>query len=362
METMDYDDALARIFEHVEKDQIERAVMGCIRVARSTRDYLSAAIFLRELHPGRNELIRALYDDTSHLKEEARKFIWEKSSERWLDTHTLDFALAGDDDVDENDKRNVLKIAIGEIDPELEQWERSIEDMTVPQGMTPFDVAAFTERFTCEKAGMRLRMKALQTIKSRVKARCFNYATQMERQLSSQRRSQGFLDAVQNEVNNFFKARSDDVFQKLQKAVQLSTSTDLEDASLLLTEVRRALKAAADYFFPPITGKVACADGIVRALGQEQYLNRLQEFLAVRLERSTATDLLLAELEHLTAFTRRLNEVASKGVHASATIGESRQGLVGLYFFLFNVCQHLSQKEDIAGEGSPVSPSEPQGP
>ncbi len=301
---MDYDDALARIFEHVEKDQIERAVMGCIRVARSTRDYLSAAIFLRELHPGRNELIRALYDDTSHLKEEARKL----------------------------------------------------------QGMTPFDVAAFTERFTCEKAGMRLRMKALQTIKSRVKARCFNYATQMERQLSSQRRSQGFLDAVQNEVNNFFKARSDDVFQKLQKAVQLSTSTDLEDASLLLTEVRRALKAAADYFFPPITGKVACADGIVRALGQEQYLNRLQEFLAVRLERSTATDLLLAELEHLTAFTRRLNEVASKGVHASATIGESRQGLVGLYFFLFNVCQHLSQKEDIAGEGSPVSPSEPQGP
>jgi hypothetical protein len=27
---------------------------------------------------------------------------------------------------------------------------------------------------------------------------------------------------------------------------------------------------------------------------------------------------------------------------------ESRQGLVGLYFFLFNVCQHLSQDADSA--------------
>jgi hypothetical protein len=35
--------------------------------------------------------------------------------------------------------------------------------------------------------------------------------------------------------------------------------------------------------------------------------------------------------------------MASKGVHASVTLAESKQGLVGLYFFLFNVSQHLSQ-------------------
>ena len=343
---MDYDKALARIHEHLEEDHVEKAVMGCLRVARGAKDYLNAAIFMRELYPDRKEVGRVLFDDVSHLTKEAQKFIWQTSLNRWLEAHTFDFNFPDDEDVDDGDKQNVLKIAVGEIDPELDQWERSIADMTLPAGMDPFDAAAFTDRFTREKAEIRLRMKALQTIKARLKTRCLNYAIEIERQLASQRQSQGFLETVQNEVNNFFKARSDEVFLKLQKAAQLSTSTDPEDASLLLTEVRRALKAVADYFYPPIAGEVTCTDGKQRLLGEEQYMNRLQEFLAARLARSTAKDLLQAELDHLAAFIRRLNEMASKGVHASATMEESKQGLVGLYFFLFNICQHLSRKAE----------------
>lgn len=341
---MDYAGAVARIYEHLEKDQVEKAVMGCLRLARATKDYLNAAIFLRELYPDRKEVARVLLDDTAHLKQEAQRFILQTSAERWLEAHTLDidFDFSGDEQVDEGDKRNVLKIGAGEIDPELEQWERAIADMTLPPGMQPFDTAAFTDRFVNQKAMIRLRIKALQTIKARMKARCLNYVIQMERQLSSQKQAQGFLESVQNEVNNFFKARSDDVYSKLQKATQLAASSDLEDASLLLTEVRRAMKAVADYFWPPMTGKVICSDGEAHLMGGDQYMNRLQEFLATKLPRSTSTQLLQAELDHLVSFIRRLNDAASKGAHAAVTIAESRQGLVGLYFFLFNVCQHLS--------------------
>lgn len=346
---MDYDKALTHVYEHVEEDEVEKAVMGCLRVALSGKDYLNAAVFMRELYPDRNEIARVLYDDIAHLSKEAKKFIWETSLNRWLEAHTFDFGFPGDEDADSGNKPNVLMIAVGEIDPELDQWERTIADMTLPSGMEPFDAAAFTDRFIREKAQIRLRMKALQTIKTRLKTRCLNYAIQIERQLASQRQSQGFLEDVQNEVNNFFKARSDDVFLKLQKAAELAASTDPEDASLLLTEVRRALKAAADHFYPPVSGKVTCSDGVERTLGEEQYMNRLQEFLAARLAQSTAKDLLRGELDYLAAFTRRLNEMASKGVHASATLAESKQGLVGLYFFLFNVCQHLSKKTDVGG-------------
>jgi hypothetical protein len=101
----------------------------------------------------------------------------------------------------------------------------------------------------------------------------------------------------------------------------------------LLTEVRRALKAASDYFYPPVPGKVRCADGVERSLGDEQYLNRLQEFLAQKFAHSTAKELMAAELNHLNAFLRRLNDMASKGVHAPVSLAESKQGLVGLYFF-----------------------------
>jgi hypothetical protein len=154
---------------------------------------------------------------------------------------------------------------------------------------------------------------------------------------------------VQNEVNNFFKARSETVHQMLLKASQLAASRDLEDSALLLTEVRRAMKAAADYFYPPVAETVTCADGKGRDLGDHQYLNRLHEVVATRLADSSSRSLLAAELEHLAVFFRRLNDLASKGVHAAVTAAEAKQGLVGLYFFLFNLSQHLSRDPAKAG-------------
>lgn len=344
---MDFDTAISSIYRHVEADHVEKAVMECLRVARGGKDYLNAAIFLRELYPSYDEVGRALYADISHLNKETQKFIFETSLKRWTSLHTLSFSLYGEeeDHLDENDKHKVLFIAAGEIDAKIDQWERSIADLIVPVGMSPFDIAAFTDSANHAKARLRLQIAAAHTVRARLKTRCLNYAIEIERQLALQRKGQGFLESVQNEVNNYFKARSEGVYLKLQKATQLSTSGDIEDLSLLLMEVRRALKAAADFFYPPVNGEVVCSDGKKRELGSDQYLNRLQEFLSVRIARSTAKELLRAELQQLSIFFRRLNDVASKGVHADVTFAEARQGLVGLYFFLFNLCQHASQDE-----------------
>jgi len=344
---MDFDAAIKLIYRHLDTDHVEEATMACLRVARGAKDYLNAAIFLRELYPSYKEVARALYADISHLNKDTQKFILETSLKHWTELHTLNFSLNGEDedDLDKNDRHTVLFIAAGELDSKAEQRERAIADLTVPPGMTSFDTAAFTDRATHQKAMARLQIAAIQAVKARLKTRCLNYAIEIERQLMLQRKGQGFLEAVQNEVNNFFKAKSEDVYLKLQKATQLSMSGELEDLSLSLTEVRRALKAAADFFYPPVSGKVLCSDGKERELGDDQHLNRLEEFLARHIARSTAKDLLRAELGQLSIFFRRLNDVASKGVHTDVTLAEARQGLVGRYFFLFNLSQHLSQDE-----------------
>jgi hypothetical protein len=272
---------------------------------------------------------------------EAKKYLWEKSAEYWLDTHTLDFSLGTDD---KGDELNVLSIAMSEIDSELEQWERSIADLQVPAGMGEYDTAAFADKYSRQKAEIRLRMKALQTIKQRIKTRCVNYAIGIERQLQAQSKSHSFLAEVHNEVNNYFKSRSDEVYTKLQKAVQLVDSTDPEDCSLLLTQVRRAMKACADFFYPPANRKVMCADGKERVLGDEQYLNRLYEFMGTKFAKSSSSDLLFSELDHLSVFARRLNDVASKGVHAAVSPKEAKQGLLGLYMFLYNVTSRLERE------------------
>jgi hypothetical protein len=338
--SMDFSKVVAKIYEHLEQNDIEKAVMDCLRLARGTKDYLNTALFLHEFYPNKDEFMRVFCNEVSGPKEDMQK-LYQISQNRFLEVHGLDFPLSSDEP-----DRTVLMISVGDLDAELDQLERSIADMIVPPGIDPFDAAAFTDKFTRAKAMLRLRIKAVQTIKSRLKARCLNYAGKIERQLDSQQKNQGFLDLVQNEVNNFFKARSDDVYNKLQKAAELAASGDPEDTSLLLTEVRRTLAAAADFFYPPVAGTVTCVDGIERSFGDQKYLNRLQEFLTSRLVSSTSKDLLKAELDHLVTFVRRLNDMASKGVHGSVALAEARQGLVGLYFFLFNVSQHLTQGND----------------
>jgi len=338
---MDYTATINRVFDHLENDDVDKAVMTCLRIARNLQDHLYAAIFLREFYPVRREFIRVLYDDTSHLKKEAQKFLDETSLEYWLDTHTLNFSLAVNDNGEE---QNVLAIGVGEIKPELEQWERSIQDLKLPSGMGEFDTAAFTDKYNNKKEWIRLRIRAVHTIKERIKTRCLNYAIRIEKQLEGQQKSEGFLQESYNEVNNYFKAHSEDVYTKLQKATQLVDSNDPEDFSLLLAQVRRSIKAAADFFYPPKTEPVKCSDGQERELGNEQYLNRFQEFLLTTFEKSSSRDLLRTEFEHLAVFARRLHEVASKGVHSEVTVQDAKQGLIGLYMFLYNIIIRIQVK------------------
>jgi hypothetical protein len=342
---VDYGRAVERIFEHLEEDNVDKALMGCLRIARHMKDYLSAAIFLRELYPNKKAVVDALYDDLQHLTKEAQKFVMERSLDAWIETRKLPLSMGNDDAEDENDRRNLLMTPVGELDNELQQWERAIADIAIPSGMGEFDTAAFADRYRQQKAEIRLRIKGLHIVRARIKANCLNYAIRIERQFKAQHQPQTFLDQVQTEVNNYFRAHCEDAYAKLLRAAQLVTSVNTEDASLLLTEVRRAMKSVADFFYPPAAGKVRCVDGQERQLGDEQYLNRIQEFLVSRVAKSSSRDLLEAEFSYLVALFRRLNDLTSKGVHGSVTAAEAKQGLLSFYLFLYNICFNLEASD-----------------
>lgn len=334
---------LLRIFDHVESGDVDKAVRASLRLSRNIGDHMNSALFLRELLTDKNEVARVIFDDTPHLREEAHAYLYKQSFEHWLKSRTLPFSMEGFADSDE--ERNVFVTPIGEFPEELAQLEKSIQDLVVPATMGAFDSAAFTDRYDERKAQIRLRIKAILTVKDRVLNRCFNFAIGVERQLAAQAQSVEFLREAQNEVQNYFKTRSDEVYEKLQRANALIASTSAEDHSLLLTQVRRAIKSVADYFYPSKPDVIVCADGKQRVLGDEQYLNRLREFVYTKFPRSTSTDLLRAELDHLLALAAKLNDIASKGVHAGVSPAEAKQGLLGLYLFLFNLCQKLERAD-----------------
>lgn len=136
--------------------------MVCLRIARLIHDYVNAAIFVREMGGRTKEVVRVLYDDMAHLKSEALEFADKCSSAHWLHLRTLDFSLGRDD---QGDELKVLTVAVGELDSELDDSERSISDLAVPAGMSPYDTAAFTDSYQRRKAWIRLRIRAIHTIK-----------------------------------------------------------------------------------------------------------------------------------------------------------------------------------------------------
>jgi hypothetical protein len=341
---MDYTSIIERVYGHLENDHVEKAVMACLRLARNTHDYLNATIFLHELNDDKEQTQKVFYDETVKLNDEARKFLWQRALDVWLAGRTLPYSLDSHDD-----KKNVLCLGAGDLDSQIVQLERSIQDMAIPPGMGEFDTAAFTDRYMSKKSAMRLRINAVQTVRQRIKTRCLNYAIGLEKQLQAQQKTELFLQKVQTEVNNYFKARCEDVYTKLYKASQLVDSNDIEDYSALLGHIRRAMKAVADHFCPPVPQPVVCVDGIERKLGDEQYLNRLQEFLATTFPPASATELLGAELALLVAFARKLNDISSKGVHATVSGEEAKQALLGLYMFLYNVISLLQTKDATKG-------------
>jgi len=336
---MDYASAIERVYEHIENDNAGKAVMACLRLARHTRDYLNAAIFLRELYPDKTQFNRVFYEDTAKLNQEQQESLRKLSMEIWLAGRTNE--LVGDESDDEGERKNVFVFGAGQLDDEIGRLNGAIADLSLPSGMSPFDVAAFTDRFSRQRSLLRNYIQNVQTIRERIKVRCLNYAISLERQLEAQQKPELFLEQVQTEVNNYFKVKSEDVYLKLQKAAQLFDSADPEDHAALLTHVRRAMKAVADYFYPPTAEPAICEDGAERKVGDEQYLNRLHLFLTQQFPSGSATALLRAEVNVLMAFVRKLNDISSKGVHASVRGHEAKQGLVGLYMFLYNVVSRI---------------------
>jgi hypothetical protein len=336
---MDAHELVERVYDHVESGEVDKAVIASLRLARRVGDLFNIIVFLRELHPDRNQLQVAFFEETQHLKKEAREFLWKTTRDRWIEERSLSCSVdSGKDD------RNVLALGVGELIREAEQMERVIQDLTLPAGMGEFDTAAFTDRNTRLKGEMRLKVRACHAILERVRTRCLNYATRIESQLATSESTSDFMASCQNQVHNYYAERSESVYQKLRKAASLSESAESEDHALLLASIRRAMKAVADFHAPAVADPVRCQDGETRHLGDEQYLNRLQEFCARQLPAGASTKLLRAELNYLAVFIRRLNDVASKGVHADGSRAEARQGLLGLYLFLSNLIAKLEQE------------------
>ena len=327
-----------KIYNYVEDEEITKAVFACLRLSRNMNDPYNIALFLRELSSNKKEFDKAFAMEVIEFNDEFQDMLYKDTHEEWLNSRTMRYSLSDKQD------ETILIVGIGEMQKDLIDTKKYISELNAPSGMDPYDLAAFTDRYDERKLYLRNKITAFNTILERIRTRCLNYASRIEKQIQIQNKANDFLIDVQNRVNNYFSIHSDTTYIKLQKASSLVNSNNAEDAALLLTSVRRAISSVADYFYPPKKGKVICSDGQERLMGNEQYLNRLYEFCSLTFNVSTSDELIQAELNYFMEFIKKLNDIASKGVHSNVSHTEAKQGLIGLYMFLFNVVEKIENK------------------
>lgn len=335
----DTQEIIREIYQQSEKGHIDKSVWGCVRLARLTKDYLSLFSFLKELAAGDGQFKLLISNEALKLSKESFGFLWKRSIQEFCETHRLhDFNCEIDGDGKALDILNrtisELMVEVGHFEDELSYYDRRLRAGCVdPDYLMHVD-------------SIRHRLLANKFIIERVRNKCLNYASRMEMQIKVQDRGAGFLEQVQSNVNNYFSARSSDVYQKLMKACELVGMDDSESDALLLTAVRRAIKAVADLFYPPADGSVVCFDGKKREMGNDKYMNRLREYCERLLsDHTTVNRMVNSEVEYFVAFVKRINDLSCKGVHRQVTSYEARQGLICLYMFLSVVVDKLQQAE-----------------
>ena len=158
------------------------------------------------------------------------------------------------------------------------------------------------------------------------------------------------FDIIRERVDELLLDICPDAVEKFMSVYEKLASTSTEDWSLALTSCRRVIKEVADAIFPPQKEKI---NG--RLVGEEQYINRLWAFLDQNVVHSSDKDLAKAHVDYLGAFLQKLNDKASKGVHALVTHKEAVRAVLYTYLTLGDILEFadkgvekiLSEKEKI---------------
>ncbi len=174
------------------------------------------------------------------------------------------------------------------------------------------------------------RRKVLERIRRKV----IDFLTTSEAKLWFAAEAESFFVGPSETIRDWLASNAPDGLEQLKIARRRLEEGELEARTHALTSLRRLIKTIADFLYPPKSDAVQCSDGKVRQLGEDQYLNRLREFAATRINSRTSKKLVFSAFEDLDRRLDLAHDLACKGVHAEVTEFEVRMCFMQTYFLL----------------------------
>lgn len=145
--------------------------------------------------------------------------------------------------------------------------------------------------------------------------------------------AESIFESAREQVDRFIRSNCPQAAEKVLVINERMQDGTAESLSSALTSCRRLLMDVADSVFPA-QKEWKDRQGNIRAVGNEQYKNRLLAYLSDLSTSKGSFALLESELEHLASRLDVVYEKTCKGVHVDVTLEEARLTVIHTYLFL----------------------------
>jgi hypothetical protein len=223
---------------------------------------------------------------------------------------------------------------------ELAQMLRDQEAATLvpaPPGMNTYDLAKYVSGQERTRSNVVASRIPLEAVLARIKNRLWEFLTETEYELSFGEATGETFDRLRTYVDKQLTTISPIALDQFQTAYRRLKDGGDEDRAHALTSCRRVLKTLADELYPARADPVIGVDGKTRTLNDPMYVGRLLQYVVDTVGKHENGAVVQAALADIAARLDALNSLASKGVHADATIYEVDTCVVQTYLVVADV-------------------------
>ncbi|MFV5586070.1 helix-hairpin-helix domain-containing protein [Acinetobacter oleivorans] len=181
-----------------------------------------------------------------------------------------------------------------------------------------------------------LYLRDVQEHISYIKRACHAYLTKLYDNLKFSGTITSSFDLLKNAVDDRLLDLDPEIATQLMLAFKAVSSDNKEEWSHALTTCRRLLENLADKLYPAndlVIGK--------RSFKQNQFINRLWQFMNDSIESEGNRDLAQTHVNFLGSWLEKTNKLTNKGVHFDVSQLEATKAVFHLYLMLADLLDYL---------------------
>lgn len=235
-------------------------------------------------------------------------------------------------------KEYAFTSTIGEMESSNEiQSERMkvlVDPSSYGEGFTPYMIEV--SKHTTERINIANSIKDNSKRIEIIKLKLYDYILKIYNELLYGNLVEDIFRTNRNIVDEKLVNYCPETIKKLSSIYDNLSSSNKEDWSNAIHSCRRILKEVADNLYPSTDEIIKIGKKEIK-LGEEQYINRLIQYIDGKSNSKTYKNIVGSSLEDIGKKLDALNDAACKGTHTDVTKFEAERYLIYTYLFLGDI-------------------------